>query len=120
MGLTRLEQSIHFAQGILAAASRSKAIAVLQELHVEDRFNHPFDGHLDNPVLDRRDPQWPGLPMALGISTRLTAAGTVGALPQIVPQLLRVAVCLSGKPSHAHPIHPRHAPVGFYFLPSQL
>src|SRR5699024_12749835 len=47
-------------QGVLASPARPEAVARVQKLRLEDRFNREFERGLHDPVLDRRDAQRPG------------------------------------------------------------
>jgi len=70
-----LEVLIDGAQGILGPASGTKAVADVQKFPLEDRFQYPFDGPLDDAVLDRGDAQRSLTAPGLGMYVRRTSFG---------------------------------------------
>src|SRR5208337_193815 len=54
-GVAVLDQPIDLPQRVVAAASRTEAIAHVVEPRLENRFDHEPDGLLDDAVLDRRN-----------------------------------------------------------------
>src|SRR5437868_7849606 len=52
-----LEQLFHSAECVFAAPSRTKAVALLREISLEDRLQHELCRRLNHPVAYRRDSQ---------------------------------------------------------------
>src|SRR5262245_39515954 len=59
--MSRLQQLIDPAQGVFAAATGAKPVALLREVALEDRLDHVDNRRLNHPVADCGDPQGPRL-----------------------------------------------------------
>ena len=66
MGVASFNQSIHFPQCILAAASRAKAVTRLLKLSLKDRFDHQLKCRLHDAVFDHRFSQRSNLAAPFG------------------------------------------------------
>ena len=111
-GVAVLDQSIHFAQRVMATPSRSEAVAPLQELHLEDRFDHELHRPLHDPVLDRRDAQRPRSTIALGDVHPSDRLRPVGSRSQRLRQLGQINLRPGLEPLEAHAIHARRPAIG--------
>jgi hypothetical protein len=77
-----LDELIHFAQRIPAAAPRSKPVTHRPERRLEDRFKHKLHCSLDDTILDRGNPQRPRPAIALRYLYPPHRLRSVTALPQ--------------------------------------
>src|SRR6266446_80416 len=115
-----LDELIHFAQRIPAAASRSKPVTHRPERRLEDRFKHKLHCRLNDAILDRRNPQRPRPAIALRYLYPPHRLRSVTALPQRRRKLLQVKLLLCLEPLDALPIHTRGTVIGPDPLPGRL
>src|SRR5271166_2541234 len=119
IGVAVLDQPIDLPQRVVAAASRTEAIAPVVEPRLENRFDREPDGLLDDAVLDRRNAQRPRPAIALRDVDPLDSLRSIRTLPQRARQLGQIFLRPRREPFDALPIHPRRAFVGPNFRPSR-
>jgi len=119
-GVTFLEPPVDLPQGVFASAPRTKAVAAVQEFPLEDRLQHPFEGALNDPVLDRRDAQRAASAVALGNVGPPHPKRAVAPGLQRQFQLVQIAPGLGCEPLHADPIQPGRAVVLPDLLPGRF
>src|SRR5712675_1759820 len=115
-----LDELIHFAQRIPAAAPRSKPVTHRPERRLENRFKHKLHCCLNDTILDRGNPQRPRPAIALRYLYPPHRLRSVTALPQRRRKLLQVELLLCLKPLDALSIYARGAVIGPNFLPGRL
>jgi hypothetical protein len=111
-GVTVLDQPVHFAQRVMAAASRPEAVALRTERRLEDRFDDELHRRLDDAVLDRRDTQRPRPAIALGDVNPSDGLRPIRVFPQRPRQLGQIRLRPRREPFDAHAIHAGRAAVG--------
>ena len=85
---TVVERHVDLLDGILAAASGAKAVAVRFELGFKPRFQGVFAHHVQHPVTQRRDAERPLLPIGLRDVDTPHRGGFPGlVLPEVIDQL---------------------------------
>jgi hypothetical protein len=85
---TVVECHVDLLDGILAAASGAKAVALRFELRFKPRFQGVFNHHLHHPITQRRDAQRPLFAIGLGDIDAPDRGGSPGLrLTQVVDQL---------------------------------
>ena len=102
-GVSRLHPSLNFPQRILATTSRSEAITHRKELPLEDRLQNHLQGRLHDPILERRNPQGSGLPLAHGNVHTPNGFRPVSTLPQFDFEFRQKAILVSPEALNAHP-----------------
>src|SRR5215469_1669092 len=116
-GQPRLQQPIDFPQRVLATTSRAEAVAARPELRFKDRLDDHLESRLHDPVLDRRDPQRTGSPVAFGDLHPFDRVRPVAASLQTVLEFLQIPLGLCREPFDALPVHPGRPLVARDFLP---
>ena len=112
IGVALLDQTVYFAERVMAAAPRPEAVAPGMEASLENRFDHELHRRLHDPVLDHRDAQRPEPAIALGDLHPLDRLRTVAPLAQRRHQLGQIILCPGREPLDAHTIHAGRALVG--------
>src|ERR1022692_4664284 len=95
--------------GVLCLAPRSKSVARLAELWIEDRRQHLQHHLLNKPILYRRDPQHPRAAARLGYLYPSYGSWNVGPVQQLRPNLLPVRLKMLLQFPRRHPVDPRRA-----------
>src|SRR5699024_7804050 len=117
VGIARLEVSVDFAQGVLAAATRPKTVAHRQKFVFEYRLDDPFHSGLHDAVLDRRDAQGPGFSTGFGYLDTADRTRSVAALLQLLAQFIQVLGGLCGKAFDALAVNTGRPAIAGHLLP---
>ena len=120
LGVTVLEIPVHFPQSVLAAAPRSKSIARVPKLTLEDRFHHQLHRRLHDAVLDRRNPQRAKLTRPFGNLHALHRLRLIRPALQRLPQFIEIRFRSGRKPLDTLPVHPRRTRVVSHLAPRRL
>ena len=76
----------HLGHRVMSPAVRTEPVGTREEIRLEDRLQHQFQGRLDHPVGDRGDPQTAQLAARLGDHPLPHRQRTEAAVPQRGPQ----------------------------------
>src|ERR1022692_4131375 len=93
--------------GVLCLAPRSKSVARLAELWIEDRRQHLQHHLLNKPILSRRDSQHPRAAARLGDFDPPYRARNVSPVQQLRPNLFPVRLKMLLQFLRRHPVDPR-------------
>ena len=80
---------VHLGHRIMGPAVRAEPVGAREEIRLEDRLQHQFQGGLDYPVTDGRDPQVADLAARLGNRSPPHRQGAEGTGLEIIPQFLQ-------------------------------
>ena len=120
MRVAFLQPLIDFPQRVLAASAGSESIAHRQKFLLEDRFYHPLDRRLDNPVLDGGDAQRARLAARFGYFHSSHGGRLVPPFFQVVRQFAQIPFSSRRKAFDALSVDARRALVGLDLLPGRL
>jgi hypothetical protein len=111
---------LNFAQGVFAAASRTKAVAALHKFALKDRFEHAFERRLHHPVFHRRDAQWPLATACFGNVYPPHRLRYIAASAYRLTQFSQILRRIGCKYFYAHAIYALGTSIGLHSLPSRF
>src|SRR6266545_1335071 len=120
MGVAFLDEFIHFAQRLFAAATRAKTVTRVLKLSLKDRFDHQLQCRLHDAVFDHRNSQRSHLAAPFGNLHAPDRLWPVRSRPERLLKFFQIDFCPCLKPLHALSIYSCRAGVALYFLPRRL
>src|SRR6266545_2345483 len=120
MGVAFLDEFIHFAQCLFAAATRAKTVTRVLKLSLKDRFDHQLQCRLHDAVFDHRNSQRSHLAAPFGNLHAPDRLWPVRSRPERLLKFFQIDFCPCLKPLHALSIYSCRAGVALYFLPRRL
>jgi hypothetical protein len=112
-----VDQLVHFPEGVLASATRTKAIARFRKFMLENRFYHYLQRRLDDAIFDRWYSQRTLLAGTFGNFYAFDRLGLIGSRCQRLRKFLKIRCRPVFKPLYTLAVHACRTLVASYFAP---